>query len=77
MRRTIVVQITSNTSRQYLVDATHADWGASGLRLPSVINASNLATVPNGQVTHVIGALSVVTMQRIDACLKAALGLRE
>jgi mRNA interferase MazF len=80
MRKTIVVQITSNTSRaredtQHLVDPTHPDWAASGLRLPSVISASNLATIPHHQITHVIGALSAATMRQIDACLKAALGL--
>jgi len=80
MRRTVVVQITSNISRasedtQHLVDPAHPDWAASGLRLPSVVNASNLATVPRGQITHVIGALSAATMQEVDACLRAALGL--
>jgi mRNA interferase MazF len=80
MQRTIVAQITSNISRaredtQHLVDTTHSDWAASGLRLPSAVNAANLATVPRDHVTHVIGALSAATMQRVDACLRAALGL--
>ena len=80
MRRTVVVQITSNISRasedtQYPVDPTHPDWAASGLRLPSVVNACNLATIARDQITHVIGALSAATMQQVDACLRAALGL--
>ena len=46
---TIIAQITSNLARshedtQLLIDQTHPDWGPSGLRLPSVINAANLAT---------------------------------
>ncbi len=80
MQRTIVVQITSNTSRsredtQYLIDSAHPDWTKSGLRLPSAINAANLATVARQQVTHVIGGLSAATMRQVDACLRAALGL--
>ncbi len=80
MQRTIIAQITSNVSRaredtQHLVDPAHPDWKDSGLRLPSVINTSNLATVGRQQVTHVIGALSAATMQRIGVCLRNALGL--
>ncbi len=80
MLRTIVIQITSNVSRshedtQYPIDPAHADWSISGLRLPSAVNAANLATVARRQVTHVIGGLSPATMQQIDACLRAALGL--
>jgi len=80
MANTIVVQITSNTSRshestQLLIDQSHPDWVLSGLRLPSVINASNLATVSRLQVTHAIGRLSPATMANVDQCLKAALGL--
>jgi hypothetical protein len=80
MQRTIVVQITSNISRshedtQYLIDLAHPDWAKSGLRLPSAVNAANLATVGRQQVTHVIGSLSVKTIEQIDTCLRAALGL--
>ncbi len=50
MGNTIVVQITTNITRaqqdtQLLVDQAHPDWAASGLRRPSVVNCSNLATV--------------------------------
>jgi len=80
MQRTIVIQITSNVRRahedtQYLIDSAHADWAISGLRLPSAVNAANIATVARQQVTHVIGDLSAATMRQIDACLRAALGL--
>ena len=80
MGNTIVVQITSNTSRaredtQHLIDPAHPDWAASGLRLPSVINACNFATIPQGQITHVIGSLSPPTMRLVDGCLRASLGL--
>lgn len=80
MANTIIAQITSNIGRarqdtQLLIDQSHTDWGPSGLRLPSVVNASNLATVLQTQITHVIGHLSDTTMAEIDKCLKAALGL--
>ncbi len=81
MANTIVAQLSSNISRsqepaQHLIDAKHSDWDASGLRLPSVVNWSNLATVKQQHVTRVIGSLSPATMLKIDACLKAALELK-
>lgn len=80
LENTIIAQITSNLSRshvdtQLLIDQTHPDWGQSGLRLPSVINAANLATVLQSQITHVIGQLSESTMNRVDECLRSALEL--
>ena len=47
----------------------------SGLRYPSVASCTNLLTVDQGLVAQTIGRLSAGTMQRIDDCLKAALGL--
>jgi mRNA interferase MazF len=81
MGNTIVVQITTNIRRaqqdtQLLVDQAHPDWTTSGLRRPSVVNCSNLATVVQRDVIRTIGTLSTTTMQDIDACLKAALGIR-
>ena len=80
MGNTIVAQITSNTSRshqatQLLIDNLHPDWSTSGLRMPSVVNCSNLATVQQRHITHIIGVLSDETMREIDECLKAALGI--
>ena len=80
LANTIIVQITSNVSRahedtQLLIDQTHPDWANSGLRLPSVINAANLATVLQAHITHVIGHLSTTTMSKLDECLKSALDL--
>lgn len=77
---TIVAQVTSNIRRahedtQYLIDNNHQDWQQSGLRLASVVNVSNLATVRQEDVRRVIGSLSAPTMQGVDKCLRAALGL--
>lgn len=80
MRNTIVAQITTNTSRareatQLLIDRRHGDWSQSGLRANSAINASSLVTVPKTDVVRTIGSLSAHTMQQIEECLKAALGI--
>jgi mRNA interferase MazF len=80
MANTIVAQITSNLRRstedtQLLIDANHADWAASGLRHPSVVNCATIFTVEQQHVIHVIGKLSAASMKTIDACLKAALAI--
>jgi len=80
MGNTIVAQITTNIRRagqdtQLLIDSTHHDWPASGLRHPSVVNCSNLATIDQRDVTRRIGSLSAATMKQVGHCLKAALGI--
>ena len=57
------------------IDQTHRGWQQSGLRLPSVINASNFATVRQADIRHLIGSLSTTTMQLIDVCIRVALQL--
>lgn len=80
MGKTIVAFITSNVRRsaedaQYLILLTHPDFSLSGLRRDSVVNCSNLYTIRQSDITRVIGRLTQTTMEQIDACLKAALGL--
>jgi len=80
IQNTIVAQVTSNIRRaqeetQLLLDQTHMDWQQSGLRLASVVNVSNLATVRKADIRHVIGSLSAATMQLVDNCLRVALEL--
>jgi mRNA interferase MazF len=80
MSNTIVAQVTSNISRshektQLLIDPSHPDWPNSGLRLPSVVNCSNVTTIQQADVRQVIGSLSPTTMQEIEECLKIALGM--
>lgn len=79
-QNTIVVQITGNTSRAHedthlLIDPAHPDWAASGLHRPSVVNCSSLSYVKQRHILRTLGSLSAQTMQQIDDCLKAALGL--
>ena len=81
MAKTIVAFITSNLQRaaantQCLVASNHADFRLSGLRRDSVLNCSNRYTIRQSDVTRVIGRLTEATMEEIDACLKAALGIR-
>lgn len=78
--RTIVVQLTSNLQRAHedthlLIGTNHPDWHASGLKLPSVINTSNINSILQDDVVRVIGCLSPRTMQDVDDCLRAALAL--
>ena len=80
MAKTIVAIITGNTRRtgeetQYLVDASHPDFAASGLVRESAVNCSNLYTVRQSDVSRTLGCLSPATMLQIEACLKSALGL--
>lgn len=80
MDNTIVAQITSNIGRahedtQLLIDPRHMDWTPSGLRYPSVVNCSSLGYIKQRHIVRVIGVLSASTMQQIDNCLRAALGI--
>jgi mRNA interferase MazF len=80
MKNTIVALITGNVHRageptQFLIDQRHSDYSASGLHKDSVVNCSNLVTIRQRDVLQTIGKLSRDTMDQIDLCLKAALGL--
>ncbi|NLX95997.1 MAG: type II toxin-antitoxin system PemK/MazF family toxin [Rhodopirellula sp.] len=81
MTKTIVALITTNIRRagedtQYVILSGHPDFPASGLYRDSAVNCSNLYTIRQSDVSRVIGRLSQATMDQIDICLKAALGLR-
>jgi mRNA interferase MazF len=80
MTKTIVALITTNIRRagedtQYLIERSHPDFPGSGLFRDSAVNCSNLYTIRQSDISHVIGRLSAATMERIDACLKVALEL--
>lgn len=77
----VVAQITSNLAPTndpafVLVDVSTQDGQASGLGQDSMVSALFLATVFADQVDGVIGRLSASLMQKVDACLKAALALQ-
>jgi mRNA-degrading endonuclease toxin of MazEF toxin-antitoxin module len=76
----IIAGITSRIrdplpTTHYVVDPSHADWTASGLRTPSAIRCDRLFTIDNADIRRTIGHLSSATMQHIDGHLKTALGL--
>ncbi len=79
---TILALITSSRSRftgaptQLAIDVATPDGRQSGLRLSSVVQCENLVTIVKSFVINTLGRLSDALMQRIDECLKAALGVR-
>jgi mRNA interferase MazF len=78
---TILALITSSRHRrlgaatQLSIDITTEEGWQTGLRLNSVIQCENLLTYDQALILRVLGRLSATTMQEIDTCLKAALGI--
>ena len=77
---TIVAQITTNLRQaaeptHLLLAQTTGEGQQAGLLHDSVVSCTNLATVHEERIDRVIGHLPDAVMRRIDACLKAALGL--
>lgn len=60
----------------YVIDQTHSDWSASGLRLASVVRCDRLYTMEYNDVLDRLGALTDRTMAQIDDVLKVALGIQ-
>jgi mRNA interferase MazF len=80
LNKTIIAAITSNTSRvqeptQLFVDVATPDGAAPGLLHDSAVRCERLHSIPQADVRRNIGRLSDALMQKIDDCLKAALGV--
>jgi mRNA interferase MazF len=80
MANTIVVYITSNTSRsgeptQILIDVSTPDGRQSGLKQTSVVSCENILTVVQADILRTIGHLPDTLMQRVDQGLKLSLAL--
>ena len=81
LRNTVIAMITGNiqlaTSEpsQFLIDPTNPEGHTSGLHAPSAVKCENLFTVSQINILHTIGHLSPASMSKVDACLKASLGL--
>ncbi len=81
LTNTVVALITKNIARalmepsQFLIDITTVEGQQSGLKVTSAVTCSNLFTIHEKHILKTIGTLPTVLMQRIDACLKAALEL--
>jgi mRNA interferase MazF len=73
-----VLVLISRTHRAVGVTEVEVDPAVetqSGLRYRSVVSCTNLLTIDQGLIVQTIGYLSAATMQRIDVCIKKALGL--
>jgi mRNA interferase MazF len=65
-----------NDPTRLLIPRATPEGQQAGVLHDSVVSCNNLATVHEDRIHRVIGHLPEVAMDRIDECLKAALGLR-
>jgi mRNA interferase MazF len=75
---TIVASISSTyrgTATQLLIDVSTPEGASAGLKLNSAVLCENLLTIDQTKIRRTIGHLPPTTMLKINACLKAALGL--
>ena len=80
VRHAIVAEVTTNLAAAadpafLLIDVSTPDGQASGLAQTSVVGCLFLATIAESRLSAPIGKLSPSLLQRLDQCLKAALGL--
>src|SRR5262245_48086171 len=76
----VVAQITSNLRAAHepthlLIEVSTPEGKQSGLLHDSLVSCNNLATIEQSLIDRKIGELAVATMQKVDVCLKASLGL--
>jgi mRNA interferase MazF len=76
----LVASITSNLKNaadpaHFLIDISAVEARQSGLARDSLVSCINLAVIPQRDVDRAIGRLSVVAMQKVDECLRAAMAL--
>ena len=76
----VVAEVTSNLALSHdpaclLLDVTTAEGKATGLVRDSVASCLVLVTVYADAVDQVLGSLSPALVQKLDACLKVALGI--
>jgi mRNA interferase MazF len=81
LQNTIVAMITGNVERaekeatQLLVDPDKPTGRDSGLIGPSAVKCENLFTIDQNDILRTIGHLPKTVMSRVNACMKASLGL--
>ena len=68
----IVAGITSRIrtplpATHYVIDRSHRDWRASGLRLDSAVRCDRLFTIEHGSVRQFLGTLSRATMNELTS----------
>ena len=80
LANTIIAAITSTTHRsgqptQLLIAVSTPEGQQSGLLFDSVVTCENLATIDKQLIRRTIGKLPPATMDKVNDCLKASLGL--
>lgn len=80
VRSLVVAEITksltmANDPACLLIDTNTPEGKATGLIRDSVVSCLMLVTVYADNVTQVMGGLSPSMQQRLDGCLKAAIGI--
>ena len=80
LKTVVVAEVTKNLTMAQdpaclLIDTTTPEGQVTGVACDSVVSCLVLMTVYSDAVEQVLGTLSPVLKQRLDACLKAALGL--
>jgi mRNA-degrading endonuclease toxin of MazEF toxin-antitoxin module len=76
----VVAEVTKNLMMAgdracLFIDVNSPDGKATGFMRDSVVSCLVLVTVYNDTVAQVLGSLSATMKQRLDGCLKVALGL--
>jgi mRNA interferase MazF len=80
VRTVVVAEVTSNLAMAadpacLLVEVGTPDGAATGLARDSVVSCLVLVTVYADAIDQTLGSLSPPLVARLDACLRAALGL--
>ncbi len=79
VRHFIVAEVTTNLSggsdpANLLIEVSTNQGQATGLAQDSVITCLHLITMSENRLGRLIGQLSTTLVQKLDECLKAALG---
>ena len=80
LRHVVVAEVTSNPRWRgdpacLFIDISTADGRATGLHQNGAVSCLHLVTMSEDRIGNVIGALSGSLLQKLDPCLKAALGM--
>jgi len=80
LRHVIVAEVTTNLATasdpaNLLIEVAIPEGQATGLVQDSLVTCLHLITMTDDRIGKVVGKLSAGLLQKIDDCLKAALGL--
>lgn len=81
LRHAVVVQLPTNLSDLndpacFLLESSSPEGQAAGLLQNSLFSGYLMSLMSEDRLLDIIGKLSDETMQKVDRCLKAALGIR-